>query len=247
MIAVQLKYDLLMFSREIFYVVFSLLVPPATYIFLGQLFSDSTYPGLSYADMATPSFVLLIAFSVVFFAFGFDQVANRAEGVEKRILLSPVSAEILLLSGILKSIIITSFGFVLIHGIGFWLYDLSLRPVQLLTAYGLFLVFNTVLMTVASAIYSFFTKMKSALVFSIIIFQIVLVTADFSFPVNQMPEFVQTAAQLNPMYHMNHLFIDVWNNQLIWNSGTWISISYLIVLVFIACVILFLQPKKSVK
>jgi ABC-2 type transport system permease protein len=246
MIATQLKYDLLMFSREIFYVVFSLLVPPATYIFLGQLYSDSTYPGLSYADMATPSFVLLIAFSVVFFAFGFDQVVHRSEGVEKRILLSPVPAKTLLLSGILKSIIITSFGFVLIHGIGFELYGLSVKPVQLGVAYLVFLLLNAVLMTVASAVYSFFRQMKSALVFSIITFQIVLVTGDFSFPVNMMPEFVQKAAQLNPMYHMNHLFIDIWNNQLEWNSDTWKAVLYLGVLFAASCMILSLSSRKKV-
>ncbi|WP_046175948.1 ABC transporter permease [Domibacillus indicus] len=246
MIATQLKYDLLMFFREIFYVVFSLLVPPATYIFLGQLFKESTYSGLSYADMATPSFVLLIAFTVIFFAFGFDQVASRSEGVEKRILLSPVSSKTLLISSVLKSIIITSFGFLFIHAIGFFLYDLSLKPVQLAVAYTLFLLLNAVMMTAASAVYSFFKNMKSALVFSIICFQVVMITGDFSFPVNMMPDFVQAAARANPMYHMNHLFIDVWNGQLAWNSSTWTAVSFLSFVFVGSCIILSLPGRKKV-
>lgn len=91
MLATQLKYDLLMFSRELFYMVFTIIVPPVTYLFMGQLFGNQTYAGnLSYAETYTPSFILLITFGVIFFAFGFDQVMNRTTGVEKRISLSPV-------------------------------------------------------------------------------------------------------------------------------------------------------------
>ena len=101
MLATQLKYDLLMFSRELFYLVFTIVVPPVTYIFMGQLYGDQTYAGnLSYAQTYTPSFILLITFTIVFFAFGFDQVTHRTTGVEKRISLSPVSKNTLLLSSI---------------------------------------------------------------------------------------------------------------------------------------------------
>ena len=119
MLATQLKYDLLMFSRELFYMIFTIIIPPVTYIFMGQLFGDQTYAGnLSYAETYTPSFILLITFGVIFFAFGFDQVMNRTTGVEKRISLSPVPKNTLLLSGIIKSIIITSIGFFLVYAIG---------------------------------------------------------------------------------------------------------------------------------
>ena len=45
MLATQLKYDLLMFSRELFYLVFTIVVPPVTYIFMGQLFGRSDIRG----------------------------------------------------------------------------------------------------------------------------------------------------------------------------------------------------------
>ena len=45
MLATQLKYDLLMFSRELFYMIFTIIIPPVTYIFMGQLFGDQTYAG----------------------------------------------------------------------------------------------------------------------------------------------------------------------------------------------------------
>ena len=112
MLATQLKYDLLMFSRELFYLVFTIIVPPVTYLFMGQLFGDQTYAGnLSYAQTYTPSFILLITFGCRLFRFWIRSSDERTTGVEKRINLSPVSKKTLLLSSILKSIIITSFGF----------------------------------------------------------------------------------------------------------------------------------------
>ncbi|QAS52237.1 ABC transporter permease [Halobacillus litoralis] len=224
MLATQLRYDLLMFSRELFYLIFTILVPPATYIFMGQLIGDNTYGnGLSYAETYTPSFILLITFSVIFFAFGFDKVMNRTTGVEKRISISPVPERTLLASSILKSVIITSFGFILIHIIGIFVYSMPVKPLVYLTSYGFFIILNAVLLVISSAIYSLFKEMKSALVFSILIFQVVMFTGDFSLPVSQMPSFVQVIANMNPIYHMNHLFIDVWNQQLTFDSSTLIS------------------------
>ena len=36
-------------------------------------------------------------------------------------------------------------------------------------------------------------------------------------PIGMMPKFVQIIANFNPLYHMNQLFIAVWNGQLEWN------------------------------
>lgn len=248
MLATQLKYDLIMFSREIFYLVFSIIVPPVTYIFLGQLFSNNVYAGnLSYAEMYTPSFILLITFSVVFFAFGFDQVVNRTTGVEKRISIAPVPKRVLLMSSILKSIIITSFGFVFIQIICLAIYDLSFDLLTILISYGFFIILNAILLVVSSAIYSLFREMKSALVFSIIIFQVVLFTGDFSVPVSMMPKFIQIVAQFNPLYHMNHLFIDIWNEQLVFNGDTWISLGYVGLIFIVSLFVLQFSKRLSVK
>ncbi|WP_203248239.1 ABC transporter permease [Sporosarcina beigongshangi] len=245
MLATQLKYDLLMFSRELFYLVFTIIVPPVTYLFMGQLFGNQTYAGnLSYAETYTPSFILLITFGVIFFAFGFDQVMNRTTGVEKRISLSPVPKKMLLLSAILKSIIITSIGFFLVYGIGMIAYDLAFQPARFLSAYGFFIILNAVLLVISSAIYSLFKSMNAALVFSIVIFQVVMITGGFTMPIAMMPKFVQVMADVNPLYHMNNLFIAVWNGQLVFDNSTFISISYIVGLVLVALIIISFTNKR---
>lgn len=71
MLVTQLKYDLKMFFRELFYLVFTVIMPPASYVFMGQLFDNKVYgDNLNYVQFYTPSFIILITFSVVFFAFG---------------------------------------------------------------------------------------------------------------------------------------------------------------------------------
>ena len=239
MLATQLKYDLLMFSREIFYLVFTIIVPPVSYLFMGQLFGDQTYAGnLSYAETYTPSFILLITFGVVFFAFGFDQVTNRTTGVEKRIGLSPVPKKTLLLSSILKSIIITSLGYFLVFFIGLIAYDLSFQPLNFVLAFLMFVILNAALLIISSAIYSLFTSMNAALVFSIVIFQVVMFTGGFTMPISMMPKFVQIIADFNPVYHMNQLFIAVWNGQLKWNVETLQSTGYIVLVTAISLVVL---------
>ncbi|MEK4487405.1 ABC transporter permease [Psychrobacillus sp. FSL H8-0484] len=245
MLITQLKYDLLMFSREIFYLVFSVFVPPAAYIFMGQLFGDQSYAGLSYAQTYTPSYILLITFTVVFFAYGFDQVTHRTTGVEKRIRLSPVSKTTLLLSSIIRSTIITSLGYVLIYAIGMVMYDLQFRFMEALASYGFFILLNAALLIMASAIYSFFKNMNSALVFSIVSFQVVMFTGGFAMPINLMPKFIQVIADFNPLYHMNTLFIAVWNGQLILDNSTLLSIGYILVLVIISLVVIRIMNKRK--
>ena len=46
-------------------------------------------------------------------------------------------------------------------------------------------------------------------------------------PIDMMPKFVQVIANLNPLYHMNNLFIAVWNGQLTFDTSTLISIGYI--------------------
>lgn len=247
MLARQLKYDLLMFTRELFYLVFTIFVPPATYIFMGQLYGDHMYAGnLSYAQTYTPSFILLITFTVVFFAFGFVQVTHRTTGVEKRIFLTPVPKRTLLLSSIIRSIIITSLGYGFISIIGLLMYDMHFQLVEVLTSYGFFILLNAVMLIIASAIYSFFKNMNSALVFSIVIFQVVMFTGGFAMPISMMPKFIQVIADFNPMYHMNNLFIAVWNGQLTLDNSVLLSISYILLLVIVAFIILRIQNKRKI-
>ncbi|AIY74620.1 ABC transporter permease [Bacillus anthracis] len=246
MLVTQLKYDLKMFFRELFYLVFTVIMPPASYVFMGQLFDNKVYgDNLNYVQFYTPSFIILITFSVVFFAFGFDQVMNRSLGIEKRISVAPVNAQLLLMSNILKSIIITSLGFTTILIIGMTVYDLSLEWKTLLFSYLAFIGINAILLTISSAIYSFFNEMKSALVFSIVIFQVVMFTGDFTMPIASSPKFVQYIAKANPVYHINHIFIDIWNQMFELNSKTVYSIAYVIVVFLIALGVIVGRAKKQ--
>ena len=99
-----------------------------------------------------------------FFAFGFDQVTHRTTGVEKRIRLSPVS----------KNTLLTVKYYPLYHHYKFRLscsfmrlaclcMICSFNVLNFIMAYGFFIILNAVLLVIASAIYSFFNEMKSAL------------------------------------------------------------------------------------
>ncbi len=88
--------------------------------------------------------------------------------------------------------------------------------------------------------------MNSALVFSIVIFQVVIFTGDFAMPVSMMPKFIQVMADFNPLYHMNHLFTAVWNGQLTFDNSAFLSFGYIGALVIIALVILRIQNIRKI-
>ena len=126
------------------------------------------------------------------------------------------------------------------------MYDLQFQLLGLLTSYGFFILLNAVLLVIASAIYSFFKNMNSALVFSIVIFQVVIFTGGFAMPISMMPKFIQVIADFNPLYHMNNMFIAVWNGQLTFDNSVFLSIGYIGALVAVALVILRIQNKRKI-
>lgn len=246
MLLTQIKYDLKMFFRELFYLVFTVVVPPVTYILMGQMFSDSTYSGgMNYVQMYTPSFIVLISFSVVFFAFGFDQVMNRAAGIEKRLFITPITDKILLLSSIAKSFIIASAGFFLITMIGIFAYGLQLSIVNFIVSYFSLLMINACMLIYSHAIYSNFKEVKTALVVSIVLFQIVMFTGGFSVPVESLPDFVQIISYINPIYHLNQIYIAIWNQTFTFNQDMLISISYTAALIVISLIVIRVSKKKE--
>src|SRR5690606_21665218 len=109
--------------------------------------------------------------------------------------------------------------------------------------YIFFILLNAILLIIASAVYSLFQDMKNALIFSIVLFQVVMFTGDFALPIQMMPNFIQIIAHLNPLYHMNHLFIDIWNNQVHFHTDTFLSIGYILILVIISYFIIQIKKK----
>lgn len=62
-------------------------------------------------------------------------------------------------------------------------------------------------------------------------------------PIERMPSFVQVIADFNPLYHMNQLFIAVWNGQFVFESGTFMSIGYILSWVLVALLIIRFAKK----
>src|SRR5690606_26785608 len=102
------------------------------------------------------------------------------------------------------------------------------QPLSLLLSFAFFIFLNAALLIISSAIYSLFKNMNSALVFSIVIFQVGMFTGGFTMPINMMPKFVQIIADVNPLYHMNQLFIAIWNGHFQFNQSTLISFTFII-------------------
>ncbi|MGY3779222.1 ABC transporter permease [Isobaculum melis] len=245
MLMTQLKMDLKMFFRETFYII-SIIIPPVSYLLMGQMYGDLTYAGgLSYAQLYTPTFIILISFVTILFSFGFDQVSNRSNGTEKRIQLSPVSSSLLLVSGILKATIITGLGFVFITTLGVFVYDLQVTPVQMFLSFLGLILLDAVMLLLSSAIYSIFKSEKSALGMSIVLFQVVLLTGGFTIPLAVAPKVLQVIGHVNPMNYVNQFYTHIWNGTLAFSGEQLNGWIYLAVLSVLAYAFIIFQGKRK--
>lgn len=245
MLMTQLKMDLKMFFREAFYVV-SIIIPPLSYLLMGQMFGDMTYAGgLSYAQLYTPTFIVLVSFTTILFSVGFDQVMNRSNGTEKRVQLSPVSSSLLLLSSILKAVVITGLGFIFITVLGIVVYDLQITAGQLLLSFiGLILV-DAIMLVLVFALYSVFKSEKSALGTTIVLFQVVLLTGGFTIPLVVAPKVLQIIGSVNPMNYVNQLYTNIWNGTLAFNNEQLTGWLYLTILSVLAYGFIIFQGKRK--
>lgn len=149
------------------------------------------------------------------------------------------------MSSIAKSFIIATAGFFLITLIGLLVYDLKLSIVNFLVSYLSLLLINAVMLVYSHAIYSNFKEVKTALIISIVLFQIVMFTGGFSVPVESLPNFIQYVSYANPFYHLNNIYISVWNQSFELNQDMLISVGYASALLIISLVVIKLNNKKE--
>ncbi|MFS7238441.1 ABC transporter permease [Carnobacterium divergens] len=95
------------------------------------------------------------------------------------------------------------------------------------------------------AIYSNFKEVKTALVVSIVLFQVVMFTGGFSVPVESLPNFVRYVAYVNPIYHLNKIYVSIWNQTFDFTQATFISVGYVVSLLIISLLVIRFNKKKE--
>lgn len=140
---------------------------------------------------------------------------------------------------------ITSIGFSLIILIGKLVYDLQFSMAGLFISYVSLLVINAILLVYSHVVYLKFKEVKSALVVSMVLFQFVLFTGGFSVPIEFLPHFMKYMAYANPIYHLNQIYILIWNQMFELDQNMLIAMGYVIALLMISWIVIEFSKRKK--
>lgn len=210
----QLKYEFKMFFREPLYVFFSLLLPAISYAMFGAMYGNQTYGNLDYFSAYVPGFIVIIMFTACIFSVGFQNVMNRELGVYKRLMATPVSLNMVLMTTLVRGSIVAVVGLLEILLITKFGFDKSL------TEYWMQFLLGYILVTFISLVIGFFIgiifkKTKTALMALMAAMYPVMFLSDATIPLSAMPKIMQDIAPIiNPLYHMNILLRACWNGTL---------------------------------
>lgn len=235
----QLKYELLLFLRQPIYILLIIIFPPIMLVIFGSMYGSTTYNGASFFQKYLPAYIFSMSLSIIMFSVGLEGVEKKEQGIMKMLKTKPYSYASYILTQIIKSVIVATFGFFELLLIAIFLYDVDVSNVNLFFNYCVFIIILIINSYIFISLFSVFKKFKVALMVSLIIYQVMMFLSDFTIPVSQLPSALKKVAEVNPFYHLNHIFISSWNNQ-IFNDFTiksLISISTIVIISSIVSII----------
>lgn len=210
----QLKYELLLFLRQPIYVLLIIIFPPIMLIMFGSMYGNTSYDGVSFFQKYLPAYIFSMSLSIIMFSVGLEGVEKKEQGIIKILKTKPYSYKYYILTQIIKSVIVATLGFIELLLIAIFLYNVDVSKVNLFYNYFVFIIILIINSYIFINLFSLFNSFKVALLIALIIYQIIMFLSDFTIPVSQLPSAVQQIAQINPFYHLNHIFISSWNNKI---------------------------------
>ena len=96
------KIELKLYFRETLAILFTLIVPAASFMVFGLMFQSQSYDGLDYFQAYIPSMLAIIIFTTAFFSMGIQIVIDREKGVYKRLKGTPINQNAIFTATIIK-------------------------------------------------------------------------------------------------------------------------------------------------
>lgn len=235
----QLKYELLLFLRQPIYVLLIIIFPPIMLIIFGSMYGSTTYNGVSFFQKYLPAYIFSMSLSIIMFSVGLEGVEKKEQGIMKMLKTKPYSYGSYILTQIIKSVIVATFGFFELLLIAIFFYNVDVSNINLFFNYCIFIIILIINSYIFINLFSAFKKFKVALLISLIIYQVIMFLSDFTIPVSQLPGVMRQIAEINPFYHLNHIFISSWNNEIFsdFTIKSLISISTIVIISSIVSII----------
>lgn len=229
------KMELKLFFRETLAVLFTLIVPAASFVVFGMMFKSQSYDGLDYFQAYIPSMIAIIIFTTAFFSMGLQIVIDREKGVYKRLKGTPINQNAIFIATIIKGFLAIYLGAVeilLIAKLGFGS-ALTAHPVEFLIALTLGSVAFFALGFIVSSLAK---RMQTALGIAMVAMYPMLFLSGATIPLEVFPDFMQKLAAFIPLTYVVEVLRDGWNGTL-FTSGAMVDITVLIGILIVSALI----------
>lgn len=207
-IAKLVQYDLIIFFREPFFALPTLLLPGFFFVVYASAFGKAPADRISFGQYI-PTYMLLISYLTVFFQIGTQYVTDKQNGIFKRLLLSPIRLLHVVISYSIRGVLVSVLGFFEMTVLAGAVLRIPLSE-NMLRVFFVFLLLASIMMLLSISIHGFIKNAKSVMLFSILCFQYVFFSTGMIMPVEKMPAAVRFFVYLNPIYHMNQVLVSAW-------------------------------------
>ncbi|MBR5636662.1 MAG: ABC transporter permease [Pseudobutyrivibrio sp.] len=205
-----LKLESLLFFREPLQVVFSFFFPAVMFSIFASVFSGNLEGSEEYFNAYIPGYFTTIIFIVSMFMVGYQMVADKEDGVYKRLKVTPFDFHDIYRAMFVKTMIICGVAGTEIILLAKFVFGATLTThwVQFIVAF----IFGSILAVVAGfTVFALTTNTKQALTVIILSFYPLVMLGDNTFPLEMMPKTIQVIAPIiNPLYHLNRVLRGAW-------------------------------------
>jgi len=244
-LAEQMKVEMKVYLRQPMYLVFTVLMPAVFFLFFGMMYSDQQYGGLDFFSQYIPGFVVLILFASSVFNIGNQVVTDKEKGVYKRLSVTPISLNRIMLAVVGKGFIVALIGYIEILLIAKWVFNVNFDTIFVFSAsYILCIIYSLV---IGFGLGMGIKTLNNYTVIMMTSFFPMFMLSDAGIPLEMFPNIFQKLAYLNPLYHMNVVLRVAWNTEIFndYQSDFFISLAFLVVFMCIFLIWVISKWKKK--
>lgn len=223
----QLKVEFKIYLRQPFYLLFSLEMPVASFLFFGSLYSSQDYGAADFFSMYIPGFCMLVLFSTSVFNVGNQVISDKEKGIYNRILTTPISLTRFIGVILSKAFMLAFLGFVLILFVAHFSFSIpiGLGRLGFVAMYTVFILYS---LSLGVGIAFLVNKLNTYSITMMAAFFPMFMLSDASIPLMSLPKWAQSAAEFNPLYHSNLILRTFWDSSMQEMYGANIWKSYLV-------------------
>lgn len=145
--AKQFLIELKIYLRQPLYILFSLIMPVASFVFFGKLYSSNDYGGVDFFSLYIPGFCMLILFATSVFNVGNQIISDKEKGIYRRIAVTPIKISRFIGVILLKAGLLAIIGFLLIILVAIYMFNIEfgIEKISFLLAYIIFIGYSLLL------------------------------------------------------------------------------------------------------